>query len=70
MAITDAQTPPRALTRILNPREVERLTGLSAATIWRLRQRGELPEPIRLSPRRVGWPESTIAGWLEQRASR
>jgi predicted DNA-binding transcriptional regulator AlpA len=49
-------------------RELMVLTGLSDTTLWRMRVRGELPEPIRVSPGRVGWPEDTIRAWLAARA--
>lgn len=54
--------------RILSPRQLVELTGLSPATIWRMRRRGDLPDPIRLSPGRVGWREADIERWIEQRA--
>ena len=60
------QTPP--LTRYVSPRELQQLTGLSEPTLWRLRQRGELAAPVRLSPGRVGWPENVIRDWMARRA--
>jgi prophage regulatory protein len=45
----------------------ERL-GLSEATILRMRRRGQFPQPIRLSPGRVGWRERDIVAWLDARA--
>lgn len=54
--------------RILRPRELSRHIGLSLATLWRLRRRGELPEPIRLSPGCVGWRASEVETWLQARA--
>lgn len=53
--------------RILSPRELSDLTGLSETTIWRMRQRGELPEPVQLSPGRVGWSVVTIREWFAAR---
>lgn len=55
------------LSRVLSPRELKSITGLSQATITRLRNRGDFPPPIRLSPRRVGWSESAIKTWLDAR---
>ena len=46
------------------------LIGLSLATLWRLRRRGDLPEPIRLSPGCVGWRSSDIEAWLSARVGR
>ena len=54
--------------RILSPREIVILLGISEVTIWRMRKRGEFPEPLRVSPRRVGWRESDIRAWLTSRA--
>jgi prophage regulatory protein len=56
--------------RILRPRELAERIGLSLATLWRLRRRGDLPEPIRLSPGCVGWRASEIDAWLTERAER
>jgi len=55
------------LHKYISPRQLKQLTGLSEATLWRLRQRGELPEPVRLSPGRVAWPEPVISAWLTSR---
>lgn len=54
--------------RILSPRDVVIMLGISEVTIWRMRKRGEFPEPLRVSPRRVGWRESDIRAWLDSRA--
>lgn len=54
--------------RILRPRELAGHVGLSLATLWRLRRRGDLPEPIRLSPGCVGWRASVVDAWLATRA--
>jgi predicted DNA-binding transcriptional regulator AlpA len=47
-----------------------RLGGISEATLWRMRRRGEIPDSIRLSPGRIGWPEPAILEWLHARAAR
>lgn len=65
---TDRSAP--VADRILSPKQVSEQLTLSVSTLWRMRQRGELPEPIRLSPGRVGWRQSTINNWLETRRGR
>jgi prophage regulatory protein len=55
------------LSRIISQRELIALTGLSAATIGRMRRCGELPDPIRLSSRRLGWRTSDIEAWMSAR---
>ena len=56
------------ITRYISPRQLQDATGLSEATLWRLRQRGDLPEPVRLSPGRVAWPQTVIEAWLTARS--
>jgi prophage regulatory protein len=63
------ETTP-SLTRFLSARELRNLTGLSDPTLWRMRQRGELPEPVRLSPGRVGWRVDDIEHWIASRGTR
>ena len=58
--------PPIAIYRLPT---VARITGLSKATIYRLRERGEFPQPVQLSPRCVGWRVKDIEEWLEARSA-
>lgn len=53
--------------RLLRRPEVERRTGLSRTSLYRLMRDGVFPEPIRVGPRAVRWPESEIAAWLAAR---
>ena len=53
--------------RVLNVKDVVGMTGLSKVTIWRKEKSGAFPKRINLTPRRVGWIESEIVGWLEAR---
>jgi predicted DNA-binding transcriptional regulator AlpA len=57
-----------SLRRFISPAELRDLTGLSEPTLWRMRQRSELPDPIRLSPGRIAWPIDVIEKWLDARA--
>jgi prophage regulatory protein len=54
--------------RGLRRRDVEALTGLSRATIYRHLRAGTFPRPIRLTDRLVGWLERDIEAWLASRA--
>ena len=49
------------------PHLIARL-GLSGTTIWRMRRRGEFPQPVRLSPGCIGWRERDVEAWIAQRA--
>lgn len=54
---------------ILRRREVECIIKLSRSTIYNLMAKGEFPKPIKLGVRAVGWLESDISDWLNQRSS-
>jgi prophage regulatory protein len=53
--------------RVLNVKDVVGMTGLSKVTIWRKEKSGNFPKRINLTSRRVGWIESEIVEWLEDR---
>ena len=53
--------------QILRVADLQALLNLSRTTIWRLRQAGEFPQPIRLSANAVGWPAHDIYEWLAKR---
>ena len=56
-------------TRILRRPAVETLTGLSRSTLYLMISEGTFPKPIRLGKRAVGWPETCIQEWIEDRSS-
>jgi len=51
--------------RVLRKPEVLRLTGLSAATVYRWIAEDRFPRPVKLGPNSVGWRWADIQGWLE-----
>lgn len=52
---------------ILRRRMVEARTGLRKSTIYLLMKKSQFPLPVRLSERAVGWLESDIEQWLDER---
>lgn len=56
--------------RLLPWDRVRDVTGLSRSTAWRLQQIGDFPEPVRISPNRVGWWESELTAWKATRKTR
>ena len=52
---------------VLRRSELERLTGLSATTLWRREREGQFPSRIRLSRGRVGWRRTDVEAWLSER---
>ena len=53
--------------RVVRPREAARLLGVSVTSLWRMRRRLGLPEPITLSPGAIGWRIETLRAWLAAR---
>ena len=53
--------------RILSKRQLKELVLYSPQHIARLEKAGKFPKRIRLGPNRVGWLESEVLDWLEQR---
>lgn len=52
---------------ILRRKQVEQRTGLSRSTIYLQIKEGSFPRPINLGPRAVGWLESEVDTWLNER---
>lgn len=53
--------------RILRIRTVLERTGLSRSTLYRKIDSGEFPRQIKLSERCIGWYESMVDNWVDQR---
>ena len=53
--------------KILRRRDVERLTLLSKASIYRLMQMGTFPMPLKLGQRAVAWRADEIHEWIASR---
>ena len=51
---------------MLKAKDVVRITGVSLATLKRKVLSGDFPTPMRLSPRRIGWPARDVRLWLER----
>ena len=53
--------------RLLRHRDVERITGMSRASIYRLMQDGDFPRPVKIGSTAVRWKQSDIVAWIESR---
>jgi predicted DNA-binding transcriptional regulator AlpA len=60
----------RALPQIVSPREVRLALGVSESTLYRMRRERLIPEPVKLSKARIGWPRDVIELWIEGRATK
>ena len=56
--------------RILDAHELHDRVPYSRVQIWRLEKSGHFPRRISLGPNRVGWLESEVERWLEERLAR
>jgi prophage regulatory protein len=54
---------------ILRLPQVKEMTGLARATIYLKIKEGTFPKQIKLGPRSVGWLESEIKAWIQNRIS-
>lgn len=52
---------------LLRRPEVERRTGLSRTTIYRLMDEGRFPRPRRIGARAVAWQQHEIDAWQASR---
>jgi predicted DNA-binding transcriptional regulator AlpA len=57
----DAQTTPAVL---IDARELAAMLSVSVPTVWRMRESGRLPEPLRLTAQTIRWRRADIDSWL------
>lgn len=55
--------------RVIRKPELMARIGLSDASIWRMERRGTFPKRIQLGGNSVGWLQSEIDQWLQDRAA-
>ena len=55
------------ISKIIRPTQLAKNLGISIATLYRMEDRGELPPRVQISRRAVGWLESDINVWLQER---
>lgn len=53
--------------RLIRIKEVMELTGISRAYIYVMAQKGDFPQPVKLSERSTAWVENEIHEWIEKR---
>ena len=60
-----AKTDQPILKRMIRRKDVERKTGLSRTTIYRLMSINKFPRCVRIGIRAVAWDEQEIDGWMQ-----
>ena len=56
--------------RILSKRQLKELVLYSPQHVARLEAAGQFPKRVRLGVNRVGWVESEVLDWLQERIDR
>ncbi len=56
-----------ALDRIIRKPELLQITGVSIASVYRWVANGTFPSPVKLGSNSVGWRETEIRDWLDNR---
>lgn len=56
--------------RMLSKRQLKELVLYSPQHIARLEEAGQFPKRVRLGANRVGWVESEVLDWLQERIDR
>ncbi|PKM38298.1 MAG: transcriptional regulator [Gammaproteobacteria bacterium HGW-Gammaproteobacteria-10] len=51
----------------LRLRDVERMTGLSATSIYRLAESGDFPKPVKIAARASAWRYTDLTEWANTR---
>jgi prophage regulatory protein len=54
--------------RMLNVREVLAITSLGRTSLYCLVKEGDFPAPRQLTKRKVGWRQSEVLRWVDERA--
>ena len=67
MAYVNINTAPDSSDRFLSKREVLRIAGFSAATLWREVRAKRFPAPYCISANRKGYLESEVRAWVAER---
>lgn len=58
---------PSPIPRFLSRKKTSGALGISEVHLHRLVKAGKFPKPVKLGRNRVGWLESEVAEWLNQR---
>jgi len=54
--------------RIIRANEVQKMTGLSRTTLWRMENKNEFPRRVSLGGNTVGWKLREVQDWISNRS--
>lgn len=58
------------MTKLLSTRRVCEILDISRSTLWRMVRRGSFPEPLNISPGRVGFVDAEVELWIRERVNK
>ena len=67
MKVVVSNAPPVQRDRLIDGREVDRLSGIKSSHRYALIRAGQFPAPVRLSRRCSRWSEAAVLGWVQAR---
>jgi len=53
--------------RVIRVKELLKVLGIHRQTLYLWMKSGNFPRPIKLAPKCIGWRESTVEKWLQDR---
>ncbi|PIS10375.1 MAG: hypothetical protein COT73_09675 [Bdellovibrio sp. CG10_big_fil_rev_8_21_14_0_10_47_8] len=53
------------MARIIREQELQKITGLSRSTLWRLEKAGNFPKRLKLGGYSIGWRETDVTAWID-----
>ena len=63
------RTRPDVEPAYYRPNDLSAMLNLSLSAIDRLRKKGELPPPVKIGTRAIGWPRQEIERWIAARSA-
>lgn len=58
---------PELIMRVIKLKDVLSKTGLGKTTLYALLKQSQFPKPVSLGLRAVGWLESEIEAWIQEK---
>ena len=53
--------------QFISQKEVIEMTGVSRPSLYRLRKKGEFPQSVQLSERRIGFVKTEVEFWMDKK---
>jgi prophage regulatory protein len=54
--------------KMIRPKELAEMLGVSTVTLWAWRKKNILPEPTAIGPRLIGWKQDVIEDWFKSQS--